>query len=222
MKNLRANRFVRSFLLPFAAVLWLGFAGCTSWKDPGYTVEQVVNIERPYELRARLSDGSQIEIKSPRLESDSLIGAGPNDPETGRMTRVAIPLTDVVSVEVKRSDGVKTAALAVGTGILVIGGIALIASATEPDPPPPRVSSGSGEPISCPLVYSWDGTDWRLDSGTFGGAFLEPLARTDVDNLEFVQAEAGRVRSVSRTSCPRPTTSTSSICWWWTTHPGPR
>ena len=194
MLRIRTNRFVRSFLLPFAAVLWLGFAGCTSWKDPGYTVEEVVSIERPYELRARLSDGSQIELKSPQLESDSLIGVGPKDPETGRMTRVSIPLTDVVSIEVKRSDGVKTAALVVGTGALVIGGIALIASAAESDPPP-RVSTGGGaQPISCPLVYSWDGTDWRLDSGTFGGAFLEPLARTDVDNLEFVRAEDGRVR----------------------------
>jgi hypothetical protein len=194
MKNLRTNRFVRSFLLPFAAVLWLGFAGCTSWKDPGYSVEEVVSIERPYELRARLSDGSQIEVKSPRLESDSLIGVGPKDPETGRMTRVSIPLTDVVSIEVKRSDGVKTAALVVGTGALVIGGIALIASATESDPPPRVSSGGGGEPISCPLVYSWDGTDWRLDSGTFGGAFLEPLARTDVDNLEFARVENGRLR----------------------------
>ena len=194
MKNLRANRFARLFLLPFAAVLWFGFAGCTSWKDPGYTVEEVVSIERPYELRARLSNGAQIELKSPRLESDSLIGVGPKDPQTGRMTRISIPLTDVVSVEVKSSDGVKTAALVVGTGALVIGGIALIASASESNPPTPVSTGGGGEPISCPLVYSWHGTDWRLDSGTFGGAFLEPLARTDVDNLEFARVEDGRLR----------------------------
>jgi hypothetical protein len=47
---------------------------------------------------------------------------------------------------------------------------------------------------SCPLVYSWNGTTWRLDSGTFGGAIVSALARTDVDNLDFAQAQNGTLR----------------------------
>ncbi|MFQ5529229.1 MAG: hypothetical protein ACE5FP_02680, partial [Gemmatimonadota bacterium] len=47
---------------------------------------------------------------------------------------------------------------------------------------------------SCPMVYSWDGRAWKLDSGTFGGAFLKPLSRTDLDNLDFVRAADGLVR----------------------------
>jgi hypothetical protein len=47
---------------------------------------------------------------------------------------------------------------------------------------------------SCPLVYSWDGTNWRLDSGTFGGAIVRALARTDVDNLDFVIAQDSVLR----------------------------
>ncbi|MGH7514823.1 MAG: hypothetical protein ACREOQ_18100 [Gemmatimonadales bacterium] len=47
---------------------------------------------------------------------------------------------------------------------------------------------------SCPLVYSWDGTTWRLDSGTFGGAIARALARTDVDNLDFATPQDGILR----------------------------
>lgn len=44
-------------------------------------------------------------------------------------------------------------------------------------------NGGSDQTYSCPLVYSWDGQRWRLDSGTFGGAIMPALARTEVDNL---------------------------------------
>lgn len=47
---------------------------------------------------------------------------------------------------------------------------------------------------SCPLVYSWDGTTWRLDSGTFGGAIVRALARTDVDNLDYATPQDGLLR----------------------------
>jgi hypothetical protein len=41
---------------------------------------------------------------------------------------------------------------------------------------------------SGPLVYSWDGRRWRLDSGTFGGAIMSASTRTDVDNLLYATA----------------------------------
>ena len=47
---------------------------------------------------------------------------------------------------------------------------------------------------SCPLVYSWDGKHWRLDSGTFGGAIVRALTRTDVDNLDFATPQDGVLR----------------------------
>jgi hypothetical protein len=48
--------------------------------------------------------------------------------------------------------------------------------------------------VSCPLVYSWDGKHWRLDSGTFGGAIVRALTRTDVDNLDFARSQHGLLR----------------------------
>ena len=47
---------------------------------------------------------------------------------------------------------------------------------------------------SCPLVYSWDGAAWHLDSGTFGGAIARGLTRTDVDEIPHAAAFAGRLR----------------------------
>jgi hypothetical protein len=47
---------------------------------------------------------------------------------------------------------------------------------------------------SCPFVYSWDGKHWRLDSGTFGGAIVRALRRTDVDNLDFATTQTGVLR----------------------------
>jgi Tol biopolymer transport system component len=47
---------------------------------------------------------------------------------------------------------------------------------------------------SCPLVYSWDGKHWHLDSGTFAGAIVRALTRTDVDNLDFATSRHGVLR----------------------------
>jgi hypothetical protein len=47
---------------------------------------------------------------------------------------------------------------------------------------------------SCPLVYSWDGRNWRLDSGTFGGGIVRALEKSDIDNLDFATPQNGVLR----------------------------
>ena len=195
MKTLRASTFIRSQLLPFATVLWLGLSACTSWKEVKPPVEAALATERPSEVRVTLVDGKRFEPSSPVIRSDSLkwlkvAGSGAQPSVWG-----SVALSDVRSIEVRQSDAVETTLLVLGVGVLAVLGIAAVAAAVEDDSPPPRPSS-NGEPVnfSCPLVYSWDGEGWRLDSGTFGGAFLEPLARTDVDGLEHARAENGLLR----------------------------
>jgi hypothetical protein len=90
-------------------------------------------------------------------------------------------------------NGGKTALLVAGLGVTAMVVIAA-ANCCGPDfkPAPPSGGSGGGDGYpgySCPLVYSWDGTSWRLDSGTFGGAVAPALARTDVDNLMYATAQ---------------------------------
>ena len=194
MKILRASTFIRSLLLPFATVLWLGLSACTSWKEINPPVEPALATERPSEVRVTLADGNEIQLSSPVIRSDSLkwlklAGTGEEQPVWG-----SVALSDVQAIEVKQSDAVKTTLLVVGVGVLAVLGIAAVAAAVADDPPPPRTYYGEPVQFSCPLVYSWDGEGWRLDSGTFGGAFLEPLARTDLDGLQYARAENGLLR----------------------------
>jgi hypothetical protein len=193
MLSLRANLLVRPFAVTFAAVVSLVSASCMSWQDPGYPVEETIRRNRPSEMRVQLADGTEVELAGPVIKSDSLAGI-PTYSGNGGPEWFTVPLSDVKGIEVKKSDGVATAALAVGVGAIVIIGIAAAVNAAEENEYTPPPSSGGGEPISCPLVYSWDGEAWRLDSGTFGGAFLRPLARTDVDLLEHAQATDGRLQ----------------------------
>jgi hypothetical protein len=122
------------------------------------------------------SDFSRETLRAPRIEGDSLTAlawmGGP---------RRAVALADIRQVEVQRISATKTTLLTVGLGITTLIVVAAVAAAAE-DPQP------SQEVTSCPLVYSWDGEAWRLDSGTFGGAILPSLARTDVDNLDHLVA----------------------------------
>lgn len=47
---------------------------------------------------------------------------------------------------------------------------------------------------SCPLVYSFDGRAWRLDSEVFGAAVFERAQRTDRAVLEHLAESGGRYR----------------------------
>jgi len=129
MRNLRANRFIRSFLPPFSVLLWVGVPACTSWKEVKPPVEQTLERDRPSEARVYLADGTVVELTTPRIVSDSLKGVTAEGSRMGEQTRVSVPLTDVNGVEVRKSDALKTTALAVGVGVLAVGGIMAVAVA---------------------------------------------------------------------------------------------
>lgn len=147
-----------------------------------------------------------LELRSIRLEGDSLVGlqvvspAGRRSgagPAEGSILRTAIALRDITNLEVRRLDGLQTGLAVVGVATAVLAVIALVAAVTF-DAPSFGVGSwdaycqGQYGCASCPLVYSWTDTGWRLDSGTFGGALARALQRTDLDNLDFATPE-GRI-----------------------------
>lgn len=159
------------------------FVACHSWRVSDRPVSRVLAEDDPEEVRVTLADGTTPTFLGPRLEGDSLVGrtyqGGP--PRT-------IALADIRQVEVRRISVAKTSLVAVGLGFTTLVVVAAIAAAAEDPAPQPAQTS-------CPLVYSWDGRSWRLDSGTFGGAILPSLARTDVDNLDHpVRSPEGIVR----------------------------
>ena len=73
-------------------------------------------------------------------------------------------------------------------------GLATIMAVTEGVKGVAAIRVADCSAFSCPLVYSWDGSGWRLDSGTFGGAIMRALQRTDVDNLDHLVAIEGNLR----------------------------
>src|SRR4051812_42597045 len=175
-------------------LLGLVAEGCTSWNTQSVAPDRVL-AQRPDQVRLTLRDGNRVVIVAPAIVGDSLIGspAGANPKHIAQ--RLAIPVSDIQSVEVQRISGGKTALLIAGVGVTALAVIAA-ANCCGPDfKPAPGDGSGTGGPaVSCPLVYSWDGTGWRLDSGTFGGAIAPAFARVDVDNLVHATAENGRLR----------------------------
>lgn len=167
-------------------------SACTHWATVNGPVDRIVRDREPKRMLVTRSNNSVVEIEMPRISGDSLVGFARMLYENSRV-RVAIPLEDIKRVQVRAIEPFGTFAIVAGLGITV----AAIIQARGQDSAPPRpecFTCRTDEPISCPLVYSWNGQEWLLDSGTFGGAFLRPLSRTDLDNLDFVREANGILR----------------------------
>jgi len=184
MRTLRDTTLGRVLIL-FVLAAWL--ASCTTWKAARQSPEAVLGREEPpTHLRVTRADLRRAELYNPWIAHDTLFGYAAEPlpgADLNTLPKIAIAVDDVRTVELRKTD-------VVGTTLLVLtlaGAVALIANAESYEPPKPDTTS-------CPFVYSFDGRDWRLDSGTFAGAILPGLARTDVDNLEFARTERGRLR----------------------------
>jgi hypothetical protein len=162
-----------SYRLTSAATLVAFSLSCTTWKSPRLAPEQVIASNRPDHVRVLQPSGAQLELWHPRISNDSLVGRlAPAD-----STRLGgLPLADIKHLQVRGVSAGKTVLLIAGAGVAVL----LVGAAVSDQD---YFNGGSTDTTSCPLVYSWDGRQWRLDSGTFGGAIMSGLTRTDVDNL---------------------------------------
>jgi hypothetical protein len=92
-----------------------------------------------------------------------------------------IPMNDVFQIEVPRGKG-----RSIWNGFLIGAGIDVFAWIVFWGP--------SISKASCPLVYSFDGKNYVLDSETFSGAIFKAAQRTDWDNLDHLEEIKGRYR----------------------------
>ncbi|HEX9582036.1 MAG TPA: hypothetical protein VF970_13105 [Gemmatimonadales bacterium] len=192
------NRAIPSWhRVPTAALLLLTLMlqACMQWIPQRRSIPAVLEAGSERRLRVIQADGEVVVLRRPRIVADSVLGEAHFG--RGQWRARAVALSNVRRVEVERVNARRT------IGATTLAGVAaavIIAAATyEPPPPPPPPPSSSGCSgtdcyISCPLVYSWDGNRWRLDSGTFGGAIMRALQRTDLDNLDFATAQDGTLR----------------------------
>ena len=175
----------------------LALGGCMTWRTVQQRPQDLLAQHPGQTVRAVLTSGRWLTLDHPFVRNDSL-GGVPDSAPNALPTMVA--LADVHHLEIHQVSGGRTVAV-----VAVVAGAALIVVAVAAAAS--AVSSGSsggsyslcpnGQSscnLSCPLVYSWDGRHWRLDSGTFGGAIMEALQRTDVDNLDFARPVDGTLR----------------------------
>jgi hypothetical protein len=106
---------VRDHRRPIAALLLLLYLpACTSWQVAKTSPEQLFEDDPPEKVRVTHTDGSRVELMSPEVRADSLMGT-----VKGGDT-VSIALSKVQKVEVRESDSLKGLALTVGVlGLLV-------------------------------------------------------------------------------------------------------
>lgn len=183
------------YFIRLTAILLTGtfLQSCMHWSTKPIEPERFNGQHRSQRVRVTLVGGMQLLIRDPLVSGDSLVWTQPADSalDTLQVERKGIPLAEIQKVEVREVDAAATTLLVI-TGIGITA--ALIAAADKPPPPQPCPPNSKNCINSCPVVYSWDGRQWRLDSGTFGGAITRALTRTDVDNLDFAAPQNGVLR----------------------------
>lgn len=119
----------RSRITETPALSWLllslSLPACTSWHVGTPTPAQFVDTERPEHLRVTRTDGSTLDLGSPVVLGDSLMGTdggGRVREDTSRTVGVA--LSDVRSVAVKKTS-VRNTVLIVGVVALTVSWVAL-------------------------------------------------------------------------------------------------
>lgn len=160
-----------------------------TWRHAPGTTPDVV-AQKPGSVRVNLRTNQTLILFRPFITGDSL---GGYRYEGEASSRNAVALADVKSVEVHRFSAGQTVLLVAALGATAVL-IAAAASSGGTSQPAPNPCNDCGPKESCPFVYTWDGTGWRLASGTFGGAIARTLKRTVLDNLDHVMPQVGVVR----------------------------
>jgi hypothetical protein len=187
MRRWRAGSLLHRLTALILALLYL--PSCTSWQQQSAPVPEAISKDRSdHVLITTAANGPAIDLYGPTLTGDSLVG-WPSSKLVGTpAARMAFPLASIRTVAVRKPNVVGTVLLA---GIVALSVVAILKTGE---------SSSSHTALDtiplgcCPVVYSWDGSTWRLDSGTFAGAFTRGAARTAVEDLKFVRPDSGMLR----------------------------
>ncbi len=83
---------------------------CYAWAPTDVSPRQLLPAEHPEALRLTLKDGSRVELAKPEIAGDSILGtAGQQHDHFMEIdSTVTKPLDDIVAVEVKRLNSVRT------------------------------------------------------------------------------------------------------------------
>ena len=100
----------RAVLLLF---LLLNLTACSSWQNIGpVSPGRFIELDQPDRVRVTMQDRTQMDLERPAVDGDELVVPG-----------VSMPLADILRLEVRRFDAVRTIKW-VGSGVL--GGLSLL------------------------------------------------------------------------------------------------
>ncbi len=190
-----SRRFTRFRLSGIAALSALTTA-CSTWQVTPTPTPETLAKKTDAEFRITSVRGGVLTLKGVHFRNDSILGYS-GTPGFGQGPReFGLPTADIKRIETS------TVSAPLTLGAIALVGVAVAAVVSATDQPKPTYTGGSlwckaSEPnctFSCPLIYSWDGDAWWLDSGTFGGAITPALTRTDLDNLVRARPTKGVLR----------------------------
>jgi hypothetical protein len=159
-------------------------ATCTSTKEVrreklgtefGGEFQEVVGFTTVDGVRHEFEGGGQV-------NGEELVLYPRPDPEFPRaLAPLHRPLTQISSVEIRYSDGLKTAGLTVLIILVVLGVIVGVSLATV-------------KITLCPFVHSFDGTQYVFDGEPLAGAVSRSLARSDWSELRHMREVNGQYK----------------------------
>lgn len=136
----------RTCLRPLALVVGTGWlvasTGCYGWHAQARSVSEVIATSPSY-VRLTLNDGEKLELRWPRVETDSLVGFVRfvrTDTFNQDSTRVAVLLASASRVETHGINDGRTMALTIGVAVGTLAFAYLIALA---------VTMGCSDPTTC-------------------------------------------------------------------------
>jgi hypothetical protein len=120
---MRSRRTRTALCLPFVRLTLIitHSAGCHSWQTVGPTPAEYLQRHKVEAARISRRDGTVLELQNPRVADDSLTGQLPGSPP------MSLPLTEVDSLAVRKTDTGRTLAL-IG-GVWALGFVVCLAGA---------------------------------------------------------------------------------------------
>jgi hypothetical protein len=123
------SRSIVSRRLTALVMIALLLAGCSTWRMQGQAPATVVSgSKKPLDVRVTLQDGRKLELYRAVVQGDSLVGiatdpkpktstwgvSGTPTPHPDEAVRIAVALSGIRAIELRATDGVKTALFITG------------------------------------------------------------------------------------------------------------
>ncbi|MDH4130735.1 MAG: hypothetical protein OEW17_02195 [Gemmatimonadota bacterium] len=108
-----------------AVVLVLQGSGCAEWMNYQQPPAEVLTEKSPEQVRVTRVDGKQLEVFSPKIVNDTLVGyrSMSGDPAKQEDQVVRIAVADIKSMEVRQANTGGVVVLVAVAGLLLVGAI---------------------------------------------------------------------------------------------------